>query len=384
MVSSLNHRKVSTIDEISELLSQANDTLRPIHTTVTAESGTSLDRSNMNKIHKIDSKNFFALIDWGVTFKQLKKELDSRNLTMQYPIESRSNSILENFSNLNAIIGNSRHKVNQIANLVILLPNGQLYQTGASSLTENNYWREDGGPNINRIFLGSDESFGIIIRGTIFLYPKIEKVLVGVEFENFDHMIASAKDLARFNYGEEILLLNRESMKERLGDEIDKEWCLLITFNKKYYDYEGSNFSRNQKFENLFANKSSAEFIAKFEQNWRDFPTLNKVSFYSLLQDCSSLYELFRNRINSFRCEMVPIEGGRTIFSQYFFNSDSKKRDQILKELMDSNICILREINKQTLKIMEENLAYYETARQIKQLFDKNNILNPKPWLGVK
>jgi len=190
-------KKVSTKDEIIEILSNANESKTQINTGDASLPGLYLDRTDMNKIIKIDEKNMFAVIEWGVTFEQLKKELNLKNLIMQYPITSTSDLILESFSNYNVFFGNTRHKINQIANLQVILPNGKIYQTGASSLSDDNYWREDGGPNLYKIFMGSEEAFGIISKGTVLLYPKMEKVLIGLEFDDIMEAISIIKNVAR-------------------------------------------------------------------------------------------------------------------------------------------------------------------------------------------
>lgn len=380
MSSNLEIKKPSTVEEIIEIVLDANQRKVDIYTNNTKESGIYIDREKMDKIHKIDEINMFASIEWGVTFEQLKKELDSKNLTLQFPISSKSDSILESYSNLNVIIGNVRHKVNQIANLKVVLPNGQIYQTGASSLAEDNYWREDGGPNLHKIFIGSEETYGIVTKGTVFLYPKIDKILIGVKFDQLKEIIPIVKDIARLEYGEEILISNKSSMQKRFNEEISKDWCLLINFEKKYYEREKKSILELHNIEQSM--KSLNHLSEQLENNWRDVPELNKISYYTLLKDCISLYEIVKSQISSFICEIAPIEYGRSVYFQYFFESDNDTVDNIRKDLIKNNKCILREIDQDTNVILENNDLYFKTARNIKSLLDKNNILNPRKWLG--
>jgi len=375
-------KKVSTKDEIIEILSNANESKTQINTGDASLPGLYLDRTDMNKIIKIDEKNMFAVIEWGVTFEQLKKELNLKNLIMQYPITSTSDLILESFSNYNVFFGNTRHKINQIANLQVILPNGKIYQTGASSLSDDNYWREDGGPNLYKIFMGSEEAFGIISKGTVLLYPKMEKVLIGLEFDDIMEAISIIKNVARLEYSEEILLLNKESFKKRFNEECAKEWCILLNFDEKYYESEKKSIMENPNLTDKIIDKDLNHLNSHLEKNWRDLNNYSKLSFYSLFQNCETLHNIIKNQINSFICEMVPIEYGRTVYFQYFFESDEKVLSNLRKELVDSNLCIFREITQETMKIIEKNQYYYQNARNIKKKLDRNNILNPRNWLG--
>jgi hypothetical protein len=375
-------KKVSTKDEILEVLSNANESKTQINTGDASLPGLYLDRTDMNKIIKIDETNMFAVIEWGVTFEQLKKEIESKNLTIQYPITSTSDLILESFSNYNVFFGNMRHKINQIANLQVILPNGKIYQTGASSLSEDNYWREDGGPNLHKMFMGSEEAFGIISKGTVLLYPKINKILIGFEFDDLLEAISITKSIARLEHSEEILLLNKASFKKRFNEECAKEWCILLNFNEKYYEIEKKTIMEKHNINDKMIDKDLNPLKSHLEKNWRDLDNYSKLSFYTLFQNCETIHNTIKNQMSSFICEIVPIEFGRTVYFQYFFEKDESLLANLRKELVDSNLCIFREITPETMKIIEKNQYYYQNARNIKKILDRNNILNPKEWLG--
>ena len=308
----------------------------------------------------------------------MKEQLDPKNLTIQFPITSKSDSILENYSNLYPTFGNTRNKVNQIANLQVILPNGKIYRTGASSLTEENYWREDGGPNLYKLFLGSGESYGIIVKGTVLLYPKNNKKILGFEFDKLEDFIGIVKDIAKLEYGEEILILNKSSMERRFTVNISKEWCILISFNEEYFENEKKSIELKH---NLTEANEYNQLINKLEKNWRDLKDLKKVSLYTHFQNCSKIHNIVENKAKHVVCEMVPIEFGRSVYLQYFIDSN-EELSALREELVDSNLCTLNEVTPETMKIIEKNQKYFQTARDLKKLVDKNNILNPKKWLG--
>ncbi|MHA1315086.1 MAG: hypothetical protein ACTSSI_14790 [Candidatus Helarchaeota archaeon] len=373
----------TTINEIIEIVKQANEMRTPIFTHDTEKTGIYLDRSNFNKIHVIDEKNLFAVIDWSVTFDQLKKILDLKDLTIQYPLSSSSDNILECYSNLTPILSNARHRASQVSTLQIVLPDGRLYRTGASSLVEKNYWREDGGPNINRLFLSSNEIFGIIVRGTIFLYPKIERRLVGLESDDLEALISLTKEIIRRGHGEEIIILNNESMKNRFQEQISRKWCLVISFNQKYFKSEWSFISKSIDSMERIIKRDLNHLIEYFERNWRDLPNNDKIAFHALMSDIVMLQDLLSNYLDPCVCEIVPVESGRSVYIQSFSKNGKSSKQELLRNLIQSRKAIFSEINSETIEILNENPVYFEQLKKFKKMIDPNNILNPKKWLGV-
>ena len=69
----------------------------------------------------------------------------------------------------------------QLSTFHAVLADGREYRSGSDALPNSvAHWREDGGPNISRVFTGSRNSFGLPMRGFVFLYPEPEdrKVVV--------------------------------------------------------------------------------------------------------------------------------------------------------------------------------------------------------------
>ena len=90
--------KINTADEIKAIVKWANDTQTPLipissgaphsrgDTVPSVGGAVLLDLSGMKQIVRVDRRNRVALIEPGVTFAQLKQELDKHGLRMLAPL----------------------------------------------------------------------------------------------------------------------------------------------------------------------------------------------------------------------------------------------------------------------------------------------------------
>ncbi|MHA1268967.1 MAG: FAD-binding protein [Candidatus Helarchaeota archaeon] len=372
-----------SIEEIVDLLKYANKNNITIYTDEfdKKDHGIILNKHKLDKLIDIDIDNHFITIEAGITYSKLHEILKNKEITIQYPINAENEFVLDNFVKQKVILGNVYYRTNQISNLEIVLPSGRVYNTGAKSLTKDNYWREDGGPNLNRLFLGTKEYLGIISKGTIFAYPKRHKKLIGVGYNNLEDILNYAQKLARLGIGDEIIILNKYSLQDKINDFIEYNWIIFINILENYYEYQGNEAKNLINNGNLIENNIIEMAIELFKKPWYINKNYSYLSCYTLFHYISELYKNILKILKQFKCDIVPIENGRSVFLQFEFEeNDSIKRDLLLF-LIKSEKCVISEVNKDTLNILNKNQSYKNIVRKIKRIFDKNNILNPISWL---
>ena len=59
----------------------------------------------------------------------------------------------------------SKYPEVQASNMKVVLQDGRIHLTGAHAISEETSdWKEDGGPNLSKWYLGADDIFGIVVR----------------------------------------------------------------------------------------------------------------------------------------------------------------------------------------------------------------------------
>ncbi len=386
MVESMDERFPASAEEILEIINEANKEKKHIRTR--NQQGNSndiyLNKSKMNNIIDIDSKNYFITLEPGITYKALKEAMKGLGVKILYPLNATSEFVLENFVKQSVLLSNVSQKCSQISNLEVALPNGLVYSSGASSLSKHNKWREDGGPNLYRLFLESGENLGIIVQGTIFAYPLSPTKLIGVAFDSFPEALTVSQKLSRLAIGEDILILNKNSLETKINQTVSKTWYLFININENYYEYQSKKVIEEAKGKNLIETVILDKFNPLLDEPWINSKAKSYVSFYTLYSDVPICYETINLKVNNYQCEIVPIERGRSIFLQFSFNKDEKMKNELIRDLLQTGKCVFNEINENTLEIYNKNKVYAKWVSNIKQELDPNNILNPNEWIGGK
>lgn len=130
--------------------------------------GIGLSMENMNKILEIDTANLQATVEPGVITQVFQNEVEKYGL--YYPPDPSSKgscfiggNVAENAGGLHAVkYGTTK---DFILNLEVVLPNGQIIQTGANTLKNST------GYNLTQLFVGSEGTLGVMTKITVKLIP---------------------------------------------------------------------------------------------------------------------------------------------------------------------------------------------------------------------
>jgi hypothetical protein len=156
--------KPRTVEEVQGLITLANRSGIALYTPMPfglepLREGVVVDLSAMDRILSLDAKKLFAVIEPGVTWDKLLPEVEALGVRMALPAAARHPYALASYQEKEILLSASRYTNKQISNLHTVLADGRTYRSGSHVLPmaeeHGVNWREDGGPNISRLMLGS-------------------------------------------------------------------------------------------------------------------------------------------------------------------------------------------------------------------------------------
>ena len=179
--------KPATKEQVSEILKLSNLHKVPV-TPIGARTGLSggclsvhggigLSMERFNKIVKVDKDNFQVFVQPGVITQLLQDELEKDGLYYAPDPASKGScfiggNIAENSGGPRAL----KYGVTKdfVLNLEVVLPNGEIIQTGANTLKNST------GYNLTQLMVGSEGTLGIVTQATLKLlpHPKLNKLIL--------------------------------------------------------------------------------------------------------------------------------------------------------------------------------------------------------------
>ena len=229
-----------TTEEVQKIVEVCQETGTPIFTTyethfseeVASWEGILIDFSRMNRIERIDSKNLCVHVERGVTFEQLEKALAAEGLTALVPAGARTRSVVCHTVSRGMNLAASKYPEVQASNMKVVLQDGRIHLTGGHAISEETSdWKEDGGPNLSKWYLGADDIFGLVVRASIWIYPRFEgRSFEMYGFSDSGEALDLLKELPRLDLTAECLVMNRAALAARLdaSQESLPPWALVV------------------------------------------------------------------------------------------------------------------------------------------------------------
>ncbi len=429
--------KPKNVMEIQNIVKYANECEIPLTpcssglhfygSSIPSEGGIIIDLSEMNRIIKVDARNKNATIEAGVNFTQLEK-IQEQGLMPLFPLcSAMEKSVITSYLEREPLLIPKLEYYEPLLTMEVVLPTGEILRTGSAAIKPSKFaeYVVPFGPglNWNQIFQGAQGTLGIITSATIKVeyMPKLNKIYF-MSSQNLEDLIDPLYEVQKFLLGYECFILNNvdlslilagnnseiETFRNKLPtwiliinlsggvvlpeekikqEEEDLHYC-LDTFDKKL-SATLSGFE-NKILSHLRQSYKGKYWKSKWKNDFQDIffiTTLDKVPtfIHSLDEICSET----NNSSIDFGCYIQPIARGGACHVEFtlFYDSLSEKQTSLIKNLYETLIdkffqmgaFFSRPYGKYVSEIVyRENTAYTQVLKEIKQIFDPNNIMNPE------
>jgi len=236
--------KVKSTEEVQKVVRLANEHRVPVvprssgvgfhGSGIPQEGGIVIDLKGMNRVLRIDTRNKWAMVEPGVTYGQLQKELKPHGFRaviplLPHPEKSVITSILEKAPHLTS----KMHLDEIILTMQLIFPNGDRFRTGSLAVPVPDLKPEEVpdkahsdlcnslGPGIDwwRLLTGSEGTLGIVtvMNFKITHLPTQQKVYF-IPFKSIEELIEPTYRILRKEIGNECFILNRHNLASILAE----------------------------------------------------------------------------------------------------------------------------------------------------------------------
>lgn len=145
----------------------------------------------MAEILEVDEENGMARVQPGVGWQDLNEELKERGSRLFWPIDPGPGAC---FGGMLATGGSGTGAVRYgtmkgelVLNVTVVLPSGKVIKTRSDAR------KSSAGPDLTRLFLGSEGTLGVITEATLRLVPRLEESVTTVSFPTVEDASKAAR-----------------------------------------------------------------------------------------------------------------------------------------------------------------------------------------------
>lgn len=440
---------VRSIEEFQEIVKIANKHRVPIvpyssgqtlrGATIPYYGGIMLNMSRMNRV-EVDERNWFAVIEPGVTYGQLQDELEKHGLRVMAPLgvpptRSALTSLVERDPALAS--ASFEYGNDLLMDTEIVLPSGKIFRTGK--------WSGGGTPGspmgpaqyvAYRFWTGAQGAFGILSKVVVKVecLPKQRKVFF-IPFDRLEDAMDPIRRIQRREIGLECFALNKFNLAALLcGDwTIPSEfpckrvesaefealrmrmpnWTFVICLTgfthlpEEKVKYEEEDLldvcaEVNVELKSTVAGVLGLEevMLAELLRPWgilkkfRYRGSCHDVSFYTKLRRVPEFEGVVRDLAEEHGYPtkdiggyVLPIERGRAWYCEYDFHCDRTIPEEsemvkrlwlkTIQTLIDKGALLTKLYGPRAEIYRKTDPAYVESLKRLKRELDPNNIMNP-------
>ncbi|MFB0564016.1 MAG: FAD-binding oxidoreductase [Candidatus Lokiarchaeia archaeon] len=397
--------------------------------------GVIVDLSKMNKILRVDRRNKMAMIEPGVTFEQLKSELEKHGLRPYTPLLPRSTkSALTSYLEREPITIPKDHwdMLDPLCCIEVVFGTCDIFRTGEASgpgsvedlLAAGSVLKSAMGPggfDPVRIVQGAQGTLGIVSWATIGvgLLPGLEKLFF-VPSDSIENLIEFAYSILKRRLGEELFLVNNfffANMVAEKSEEIKKlsrdlpPWILILKisgfdkFPEEKVDYQEKDAEEIAQQLGLelkssisgISNKDMLKLLDSTPSKYWKFRYkggCQEIFFLTLLDrtpnfigDMYKMAEANEYPTADLGVYIQPVMQGvgcHCEFNLIYDPNDPKEKEKIRElfiqaseNLMKSGAFFSRPYGPWGDMAYRRDAETTAALRKVKQLFDPNGIMNP-------
>jgi FAD/FMN-containing dehydrogenase len=437
-------------EQIQELVKLANKSATPLvpyssglnlhGAALPARGGIVVNLSKMNRILQVDEENWFAIVEPGVTYKQLQEHLSEKGYRAMIPFGvPPQRSILSSYLERDPVLTAASFEYGNylIMDTEIVLPEGQIFKTGQ--------WSTGGDPGgamgpirnvIYRLWTGAQGTLGIVTKMGVQITPLIkERKLFFMAFDSLEESIDTIRQIQKREIGMECFLLNSFNLAAMLNTEWTvpevfpaapnssknfetlrtelPPWVLTICIqgsprhSEKKIAYEVEALEEVCRTLKVTLQESLPQalelnsfMLDELNKPWKVLKKFNyrgsvqTLSFKSPLQDIdkmkstvSSICEAHGYDSGEIGAFLLPLERGRAVHCEFDLHCDQQndlKLSEVKKawreagqELMDQGACFDRPYGDWAEMVYKRSGNYTVKLKEVKAEMDPCSIMNP-------
>jgi FAD/FMN-containing dehydrogenase len=427
--------KVKTREEVQQVVRFANQykiPLTPYSSGTTFQGahipsfpGITVDLSLMNRIHSIDFDSRTAIIEPGVTFKQLQDEAKKYGLRVltAWGVPSYG-SVLVTYLERTPLYSWPKYGGHwELMNFEVVLPTGEVIAFGAMALPwiKNPAILMGKGIGWTRLFCAAQGTLGIVTKGIVTLktlHDTVQEVFF-IPFERVDDVVEAIKEIQFIEVGEECFAINSLYLacllSEKWPEEFEEmrsflpKWTVVVILRGYKEDVECEeedlkDLASKIKVEletELAGIKDARERILKEIEYPMGMLKLNRykgacnfIPAYTLLINVikldmfvQSVAKEFGYPVDDIGTFILPIERGQAVYYEpSFFRDSTNPQDTekvknlwyyVADKLIDHGAYYERPYGPLAEMTYTRAARYKSALKRIKRLLDPNNIMNP-------
>lgn len=350
--------------------------------------GIIMDFQEMNKVSLIDDRALIVAVEPGVTWEALLPAVTEAGLRIAMPACARSPYVLDNAMQRGIVTSACRFGNKQLSNFHALLADGRIYRSGSHALpTATVNWREDGGPNLSRVFLGSHNSMGLPVRGYVYLYPPTEARKVTVKtFPEREGALEYVRRVARQEVGTEVVVMDEARLQELAGVSCGMAWAAVITLDgpAELVEHWAKRVGRMAKEQ---GGKAAAAKVVQaveeaLERPW--YATPLTLSFYTTLDRVAEFDALVTKALGKkggLTRTIIPVKHGASACLRFDLEGDAsagrKAVLDLLPKLADKGAFFDNPTGSLAAHIFSKQPAYFDLLKLAKGIIDPEGLINP-------
>ena len=393
---------VST-EEVQEMVRFAGKEKVPVYTSfgnplparIAGSDGIIIDFKKQNKIERIDRRNLIVHVQRGATFEQINEELKPHRMRLLTPVVARSESAAECLVNRNVSKAAAKFSEMTVSNLRVVMADGRIHKTGTHSISEDGVdYREDAGPSLSKWYYGSEDTFGIFTRATIYCFPYMEKRLVRVfSFDRYEDLIKAMHEVPRLEVGQEYLGMNARFAREVLKKEnANFPKFLLVVGIEAFAELADNEDEWVEKEVKKRGGKEAREwekdFLELIDGAWKP-ASPSQVAYFSAYRNNLKLRGMLHKSLQEARFPeaevgecLVSVCRGRNCYSIFDLFPAGGKADaeKLALQIFQKKAGAFFDLPQGELaqEVYKSIPGYRRHLRRIKQLMDPEGILNPQ------
>ena len=440
---------VNNIDQVQKVVQLANQQKIPViprssgvgfhGSGIPEEGGIVIDMQSMNRVLRIDTRNKWALVEPGVTYGQLQKELEPQGFRVVNPLLPHpQKSVISCLLEKNPRLTSKLHLDEIILTMQLILPTGDRLRTGSLAVPAPGLKPEEVpdkthsglcnalGPGIDwwRLLTGSEGSFAIATAMNFKIAPRPTKQQVYfLPAGTLEELVEPAYLILRREIGNECFILNKHNLASILSedDEIGSlkeqlpQFCLITCLDAgEWYPEEKISYQENalqdvcQRFNCEPTTQipplveADRKIAGMLSQPWRDgvywkfryrggcwdmaiLTTLDKASqWISVAREVAAEYSYPFDEVGIY---LQPKQRGRAFQLELGFPvtrenvTESQKVKTLFHEtaqrLVNAGAFMYRPYGSLADLVYPRTGNFHNSVRKIKGILDPNNVLNP-------